>query len=78
MSIVGDKWAKKIERTHAYLAEDSRKAGEFKKDVFGKMWDSYNYSMRQFVGLLTFEKSQEEVYASVNLVVKTVLGSFPK
>lgn len=46
MSIVGDKWAKKIERTHAYLAEDSRKAGEFKKDVFGKMWDSYNYSMR--------------------------------
>lgn len=42
------------------------------------MWDSYNYSMREFVGLLTFERPQEEVYATVNLVLKAVLGSFPK
>jgi hypothetical protein len=26
MSLVGDRWFKKVERSHAYLSEDSRRA----------------------------------------------------
>ena len=42
------------------------------------MWDSYNYSMREFVGMLTFQKPQEEIYMDVSSVVKAVLGVYPK
>lgn len=36
--------------------------------MFGEIWDAYNYSMREFVGLLTFEKAQKQVYKSVKTV----------
>jgi predicted dithiol-disulfide oxidoreductase (DUF899 family) len=59
MSQVGDKWLKRVEKNTAFLPSESRKASEFKKEVFGRMWDSYNYSLREFIGILTFELSQD-------------------
>ena len=78
MSIVGEKWVKKVERNVAYLPGESKKASEFKKEVFKHMWDSYNYSFREFVGLLTYEKPQGEIYNAVSSVIKSVLGVYPK
>lgn len=34
--------------------------------------------MREFIGILTFEKPQEEVYMTVSSVIKSVLGVYPK
>ena len=46
MSNVAQKWIKKMDKDYAFLSGDSKRAKEFKKDVFGRMWDSYNFSMR--------------------------------
>lgn len=32
------------------------------------MWDAYNFSMREFIGILTFEKSQKDVFKLINEV----------
>ena len=42
------------------------------------MWDSYNYSVREFVGILTYEINQGEVFHAVSSVIKSVLGVYPK
>ena len=42
------------------------------------MWDSYNYSTREFIGMITYERPQEEIFINTSSVVKSVLGVYPK
>ena len=42
------------------------------------MWDSYNYSVREFVGILTYDMPQGDVFHAVSSVIKSVLGVYPK
>lgn len=41
------------------------------------MWDSYNYSLREFIGMLTADLDQDEIYRNVNDVVATVVSTVP-
>jgi len=45
--------------------------------MFNMMWDSYNYSMREFIGLLTFNSSQEDIYSLVVTVFNNMQNVFP-
>jgi hypothetical protein len=42
------------------------------------MWDSYNYSMREFIGLLIFKSSQEDIYGLTVTVFNNIQNIFPK
>jgi hypothetical protein len=42
------------------------------------MWDSYNYSLREFIGMLTADLDQDEIYRNVNDVVATVVSTVPE
>ena len=40
------------------MKPDNKKGGLFTREMFNRMWDSYNYSLRELIGLLTFTSSQ--------------------
>lgn len=78
MSPMGTKWLSRIEKRPLAASIDDRKHKKFTREVFGRMWNSYNYSLREFVGFLTFELDQDAMYQSVNAVVSAVVSIVPE
>lgn len=39
---------------------------KFTMETFNQLWDAYNFSIREFIGILTFTMPQSEVYGLVN------------
>jgi hypothetical protein len=54
MSTIGTKWIKKIEKRTGGVLIDDRKHKKFTREVFDRMWNSYNYTVREFIGMLIF------------------------
>ena len=42
-------------------------------EVWKELWDSYNYSMREFIGWLAFQNKETEVYEQVKTVYEQIL-----
>ena len=57
---------------------DNRKYKKFTREVFDKMWDSYNYSLREFIGILTFGFDQGEIFKVVSEVFASVISMVPE
>ena len=77
MSVLGEKWLKKIQNSNELPKTQFKKSSIFNREMFNMMWDSYNYSMREFIGLLTFNSSQEDVYGQVVDVFSNMQSVFP-
>jgi hypothetical protein len=78
MSHFGNKWMSKIEKRSLTASIDNRKYKKFTREVFDRMWDSYNYSMREFIGVLTYEIDQGSIYNIVNDVFSAVISIAPE
>lgn len=52
-SPIASKWLKKLE-SPTHPPHSRSRAKVLTKEQFARMWDSYNYSLREFVGMLTF------------------------
>lgn len=46
MSPMGNKWMGRIEKRALTGSIDNRKHKKFTREVYGRMWDAYNYSLR--------------------------------
>ena len=77
MSVLGEKWLKKIQNSNELPKSQFKKSSIFNREMFNMMWDSYIYSMREFIGLLTFSSSQEDVYGLVVNVFSNMQSVFP-
>lgn len=42
------------------------------------MWDSYNYTVREFIGILIYELDQQDVYKVVYDVFAIVISACPE
>jgi hypothetical protein len=79
MSPLGNKWMSRIEKRALTGSIDNRKHKKFTREVFDRMWDAYNYSLRELVGKLTFDlEDKGEVYRCVSDVVATVVSTMPE
>lgn len=80
MSDVAKKWLKKIQGKGDVVEReeiDDRKYKKFNKEVFLQMWDSYNYSLRELIGILTFTANQDAIFKSIAEVVRVVVSVKP-
>lgn len=78
MSSLGEKWIKKVEKSYQLPKSQNKKNSIFTRELFNLMWDSYNYSLREFIGLLTFNSSQEDIYGLTVTVFNNMQNAFPK
>jgi len=46
MSIIGEKWIKKLEKQTPLARNEHKKSRNFNREGFNRMWDSYNYALR--------------------------------
>lgn len=70
-SEIGLKWHKKVpEIPEENLSLSISKKGyrKFTVEIFNEVWDSYNYSLREFIGLMTYNMNQNEVYKMIEKV----------
>lgn len=65
-SEIGEKWAKRIsvqsEGDRSPTRIESRREVVFSEEMFGELWNSFNYSLREFIGSIIFERKQNEIY----------------
>ena len=55
MSDIGKEWLKKITKKPQTYGTDTSQHKIFTKEVFGQLWASYSFELRELIGLLTHE-----------------------
>ena len=48
--------------------------GALTREDFVEMWDSYCYSLREFIGLMTHHNDPEQIYLLLNQVCNSVFA----
>jgi hypothetical protein len=65
-STIGKKWLEKIPLKKSGFSFGVKEHRKFTMEMFNQLWNAYNFSLRELIGLMTFNLIPKEVFNIVN------------